>query len=159
MNCDFIKVGKSKFGKGVFARSNILKGQTILTLEGGLVIFSDTTKMGIQESYPIQIDIDKYINPLKPFCYINHSCEPNCGIKEGCHLVAIQDIFINDEIFYDYSTTMLEKSWEMKCLCETKSCRKVIQDFDLLPTYLQRKYLGLNIVQPFIKKQIHVRYI
>lgn len=153
MSHDLLKIGKSKFGNGVFANSIILRGERLLELTGSIVSYSDTTEMGIFESYPIQIDFDKYVIPESPFCYINHSCDPNCGIIEGRYLIAIKNIGVNEELFYDYSTTMLERSWEMECSCNSDLCRKFIQDFDLLPTQLQKYYLDFNIVQPFIRNK------
>ena len=59
----------------------------------------------------------------------------------------------DEEIFYDYSTTMDEDSWTLQCKCGSQNCRKIVKDFKFLPQELQKKYLELNIVQNFIKKQ------
>lgn len=158
MKKDNITIGNSKFGKGLFTNKEFRQGEVLFTFTGQIIHFADTVSLGEKESYPIQIDQSKYLNPDEPWCFINHSCEPNCGINSKLELVAIKEINLGDEIYFDYSTSMLERHWEMNCMCDALNCRHVIKDFDLLPDEIQNKYLALNIVQPFIKKQINDRH-
>ena len=69
-------------------------------------------------------------------------------------MFALTKIKAGEELFWDYSTSMLERRWTMQCECNEKNCRKKITDFDLLPTELQLKYLQMNIVLPFIAQLI-----
>jgi len=149
-----IIVGQSKFGKGIFANKDFNKGELIFELQGSTIKFVDTLNLGNEECYPIQIDIDKYIYLIAPYKYINHSCSPNSGIKNKTKLVALKKIKQNEEILYDYSTTMLERSWTMTCECNSKNCRKKITDFDLLPLNIQQKYIKLGIVPDYCLDEI-----
>jgi hypothetical protein len=97
----------------------------------------------------LQIGPDLYINPESPGKFINHSCDPNCGLV-NLMLTAIRDIKQGEELSYDYSTTMLERHWVMNCACGYDACRKVIEDFDMLPRERQKYYMNLGVVQPFI---------
>jgi hypothetical protein len=63
---------------------------------------------------------------------------------------ALRPIARGEEILYDYSTTMSEQRWTMQCQCGAPSCRGIIADFHDLPAELQRRYLAMRIVQPFI---------
>jgi hypothetical protein len=92
----------------------------------------------------------------KPGRYVNHSCVPNAGIKQHTQLVALRDISRGEEICYDYSTTMHENHWTMICKCGAPGCRKIVRDFRSLPEPLQRRYLDLEIVQPFIMLQLQL---
>jgi hypothetical protein len=65
-------------------------------------------------------------------------------------MFALKEINKGEELFWDYSTSMMERHWTMRCACGEKNCRKIITDFDLLPTELQLQYLRMNIVFPFI---------
>ena len=153
-----VTIGESKFGKGLFATNQFTKGLVLFIFTGQIIHFTDTVSLGDNECYPIQIDKEKYLNPDNPWCFINHSCDPNCGINSNLELVAIKNINIGDEIYFDYSTSMLERRWQMNCLCNSSNCRQIIQDFDLLPADIQLKYLNLDIVQPFIKRLINDRH-
>ncbi|RPJ09772.1 MAG: SET domain-containing protein-lysine N-methyltransferase [Spirochaetaceae bacterium] len=150
-----VSVDTSKFGKGLFSKRPFRPGDVIFTFTGKKINFLDTIRLGEIESYPIQIEKDLYLHPDEPYCFINHSCDPNCGINDNLELVAIKNIQTGEELFFDYSTSMLERHWEMDCLCNTSKCRKVIKDFDFLPHETRIKYISLNIVQPFIKQSLN----
>jgi uncharacterized protein len=150
MDSDSIEISESKFGKGLFATENIEQGTVLCKITGKPLNFQQTLLLHEKESHTLQIDFDKYILCNAPFLYSNHSCNPNCAINSAFELITLQDIKEGQELFWDYSTSMLERHWTMKCTCGEKNCRKIITDFDLLPTDLQRKYLDMNIVLPFI---------
>jgi len=149
-----ITVQDSKFGKGTFATRNISKGSPIITIRGEKLDFSDSLSLGERESYCLQVGIDSYIIAEVPFRYSNHSCDPNRGVKSQLELVALRPIAEGEEVLWDYSSSMLERHWTMRCHCGSPSCRQLIADFDLLPKHVQEYYLQLGIVLPFI-----VRYL
>lgn len=152
MESDSIEIRDSKFGKGLFATKDIELGTVLCKVTGSekeLNLYQ-TTLLGEKESHTIQIDFDKYFLCEPPFLYSNHSCNPNCGLNSKLEMFALKKIKESEELFWDYSTSMLERHWTMQCSCGEKSCRKTITDFDLLPTELQLKYLRMNIVLPFI---------
>jgi uncharacterized protein len=153
---DSIKSGTSRFGQGLFALQPFATGEIIFKFSGRKLNFLETIKLGEEECYPVQIDHDRYIYPDPPYCYINHSCDPNCGINNDLELFAITDILKGEELFFDYSTTMLERHWQMNCFCNSSNCRKLIQDFDLLPDEICRKYLDIGIVLPFIQEFMEI---
>jgi hypothetical protein len=146
------KIGRSRFGKGLIATQKILKGTTITKLrKGNPFHFQDTLGMGNKESHSLQVGPEEYIMCPTPFLYSNHSCDPNGGLTANLHMIALRDIEPGEEICWDYSTSMMERSWEMVCHCGSPLCRGVVRDFDLLPVHIQSKYLQLQIVLPFIQ--------
>ena len=56
-----IYADKCKFGKGIFAKENIQKGEEILEFSGPLINFAQTKQMGDRECVPLQIEKDIYI--------------------------------------------------------------------------------------------------
>lgn len=84
------------------------------------------------ECMPLQYNNDKYIDTEAPGKFVNHSCEPNAGIKDDFNLIALEDIKLHEEIRFDYLTTMDEDSYEMECKCNMPTCRKVVPDFKYL---------------------------
>ena len=147
---NLIEVKDSKFGKGLFAKRDLPSGAIICKAIGKELNFSDTVELHDKESHTLQVDFDKYIYCEPPFLYSNHSCEPNCGVNVNMELFTLKNIKAGEELFWDYSTSMLERHWTMQCACGKKTCRKIVTDFDLLPQKIQSKYLRLNIVFPFI---------
>ena len=150
MESESIEIRQSRFGKGLFAKRDVEEGTTLCKAEGRELNFKETVLLAERESHTLQIDFDRYILCDAPFLYSNHSCHPNCGVNQNLELFALKKIKAGAELFWDYSTSMLERHWTMPCACGEKSCRKIINDFDSLPKHLQEKYLELNIVFPFI---------
>ena len=145
-----ITIHPSRYGLGVFAGEKIREGSRIFPIKGRPVRFTDTLRMDHQESYALQVEQDRYLLCGSPFVLINHSCNPNSGIDGGLYFTAIKDIEKEEEITWDYSTSMLERHWTMRCECGEKACRKIIQDFDQLPLSIQTAYLKKGIVMPYI---------
>lgn len=71
--------------------------------------------------------------------YLNHSCEPNAGIKNNRHLVAMRPIKKGEEIVFDYAMNNID-GWKMECECGSKNCRKVVLTFDALDNETKEKY-------------------
>ena len=147
------KIDRSRFGKGLFATRPISQGTIITKLKKGIPFhFQDTLAMGNKESHSLQIGPEEYIMCPTPFLYSNHSCDPNAGLNSKLEMVAVRDIASGEEICWDYSTSMMERHWEMVCGCGSQQCREVVRDFDLLPVHVQSRYLQMQIVLPFIQE-------
>lgn len=104
----------------------------------------------------LQIDEQLYILPDPPGVFANHSCCPNAGVVHTTTLIALREIRKDEEIRFDYSTTMDEDLWTMQCLCGEPECRGVVEDFKYLPQEVQRAYLTRGIVQPFIVRKMQI---
>jgi hypothetical protein len=150
---DKIRIGDCRFGKGVFARSIIRKGEEILCFSGPLISLEEALAKGERQCDPLQIGRRLYMDIGSPGVLVNHSCEPNAGIGHDVSLVAITDIRAGEEIFYDYSTTMDEDHWTLGCLCGSALCRVNVGDFKYLPLHTRRKYLRIGIVQTYLACQ------
>lgn len=141
-------VGLSKYGKGVFAKKNIRDGETILIFRGNILSFEEAK---INRAYCLQIGIDKYYGPSGWVDdYVNHSCQPNAGLKNARTLIALQNIQKNEEITFDYSTCLHENNWTMECKCDSLHCRGMIGDFRYIPQLVQKKYLQMGVVPKWI---------
>jgi uncharacterized protein len=153
---DNIYVAPSRFGSGVFAARNIKRGEVILTFSGPIITFQQAVAMGVDEANALQIDATYYMDLEQPGRSVNHSCAPNAGIKQHTQLGALRPIRRDEEIRYDYSTTMHEDHWTMPCRCGAVQCRGVVRDFRSLPARVQQHYLDLGIVQPFIVSELQL---
>jgi uncharacterized protein len=137
-------------GLGLFANREITPGERILSIEGPLIDFAETKRRGRRECMAIQIGYNNYIDTRPPGVYVNHSCDPNTGIRNNLHLIALREIRKGQEIRYDYSTTMEEQSFTMECRCGSPRCRKVVRDFSTLPWETRQDYIAKGIVMSFI---------
>jgi hypothetical protein len=149
-------IGQTHLGKAVFAARPFKKGDVLTQFTGPRIHKKKVPKRytGEADRY-LQYDKEYYLGPSGGVDdLINHSCDPNAGLKfkgGDVLLVALRDIEVGEEVMWDYSTTMFENGWQMRCECKTKKCRKIIGDFLLLDPRLQARYRRLNIIPQYLK--------
>lgn len=78
----------------------------------------------------------------EPADFINHSCEPNCGMRGNSVLVALRDIEPGEAITYDYATSDGCDYDEFECACGTALCRGKVTGHDWMLPELQLRYRG-----------------
>ncbi|KKQ87855.1 MAG: Nuclear protein SET [Parcubacteria group bacterium GW2011_GWF2_38_8] len=144
-----------KYGKGVFAKKDLKKDETLIVMGGYVLDINGENRLrGFPEDKPIEISEDFSFCPLTsediklmPQHYVNHSCEPNAGWKGQVFMVAIRDIRAGEEIVYDYAMVVCSNKdsktyFKMKCKCGSKNCRKIIDEEGWKNSELQKKYKG-----------------
>jgi len=141
-------------GLGIFANRDLAPGDVILEIHGPIIDFAETKRRGPRECMAIQIGYNRYIDTQAPGVFVNHSCNPNAGVRGDKYLVALRPIPKDAEIRFDYSTTMEEQSFTMQCLCGAPDCRKIVRDFSTLPAYVKARYISEGIVMSFIPERI-----
>jgi SET domain-containing protein len=154
-----LKIEKTNYGKAVFARREFKKGDFIIEFRGKKYTREEyIKKLNPRNNHFLQIDDNLYLGPTRtPDNYINHSCNPNAGMKfqnGRVFLYAIKPIKKGAEITFDYSTSMDEDYWEMDCQCGSRNCRRKVRDFKYLPEDTREKYIKLGIVPDFILKNL-----
>jgi SET domain-containing protein len=141
-------------GRGVFAGERIARGAVVMVYGGPVLRYAETTP----QTLAVQIGPDRYLGASGGYDdYVNHSCEPNCGLViEGMRveLVAMREIEEGEELYFDYSTTMDEDDFEMPCRCGAAACRGVVRDFKHLPEGVKRKYLELGVVPEYNRRYV-----
>jgi hypothetical protein len=146
-------VAECDVGRGVFASRAYRVGEHILTFAGEKFERSHPIHDTPQGANLLQVGPRNYILPRPVGLYVNHSCNPNAGLRGTRSLIAIQEIAVGDEIRFDYSTNMDEDLWTMRCACHEPACRGVVADFKLLPEELRARYLRLGIVPGFVARR------
>jgi hypothetical protein len=72
-----VRIGKVSYGLGVFAFAFIPDGTPLGRIQGKIINDPD-----YGSDYCISAGDGKVLEPGPPFCYLNHSCEPNCQIMQ-----------------------------------------------------------------------------
>ena len=86
-------------GKGLFANCKINEGDIIGSIKYNPVKEDGPYVLWVSDELGIQVDCD-----LK---YINHNAKPNACYCEDLQVVALEDIFIGEEITHDYGDDWL----------------------------------------------------
>jgi len=145
-----IRIDETSVGRGVFVTRPYAAGEEILVFTGPVIDFEASVAKGERECDAYQIMPNRYLDLDAPGVFINHSCDPNTGIRDDIRLVALRDLHPGEEIRFDYSTTMDEDHWEMECRCGSPACRGLIRDFKWLPLELKLELMSRGIVPRFL---------
>ncbi len=131
-------------GKGVFANGPIKKGEVVTSFEGDL--FWAKKLSDVPNSSPRKV-LDCAIQVARNWWqesngaghWMNHSCDPNCGLLGTNLIVAMRDIRKGEHLAFDYAMTENSDGW-MRCRCGAPNCRKMIHGYRYLPKEIKRKY-------------------
>lgn len=133
-------------GRGIFAVELIRKGEVVF-IKGGHILRRDQLfSSGAINSY-LPIDDEYFLgatsmdeeDEIKLF--INHSCDPNCGIRGEITFVAIRDIHAGEELTIDYAFVDNE-DYSFECTCGASCCRSTVTGRDWRLKHIQDKYFG-----------------
>ncbi len=131
-------------GTGLFIAKDANKNSLIAHLKGKLSVLEKnlfhTPKGAAMHPDWVAISMSQWIDPKPPFKYLNHSCDPSCGVKGKVSLYSLRKLKAGDEITIDYSTIEVDPFWKMKCCCGSRNCRKIIRSVEYLPKATFRKY-------------------
>lgn len=136
----------SKKGEGVFATKSFKVGDIVMV---GVI----KERVNGNHSHASQIGEYEYVLHAGLISKVNHSCDPNCGIRvneTGAHdFVAIRNISINEEITFDYAMRNYNVDYFPKqCMCGSKRCRGKITGWKDLPGEKKKHYEGF--VAPYL---------
>lgn len=136
-------------GRGLFARESIAAGE-IVCVKGGAIMDLASFALVRDQVTPaeIQIEDDLYIAPrgaeeveANILC-LNHSCDPNVGVRGQITFAAMRDISAGAELTIDYAMIDGDPSERMQCSCGAPTCRRTITGDDWRLKDLQDRYRG-----------------
>jgi hypothetical protein len=132
---------------GVFATRGFAAGETVMLGVPG-------RPAPANHSHANQVSLDAWVfeDGLGPL--VNHSCDPNCGVRvneavEGFDFVALRPIAAGDEITFDYAMrNYVIEHFPERCLCAAEECRGVVTGWRDLPA--ERKAAYGELVAPYL---------
>lgn len=133
-------------GFGLYANRPIKAGE-LLCMWGGDIVSREQLDVcdPNHQMHSVQVAEGLYMVPYgeaELADYVNHSCEPNAGIKGQVAVVAMRDIDTGDEVTFDYAMTDASDYDEFDCACGTASCRGKVTGRDWMRADLQDRYKG-----------------
>jgi len=136
----------SEKGEGIFATKSFKVGDIVMV---GII----KEVLNGNYSHASQITENKHVLYEGLISRVNHSCDPNCGIRvneTGAHdFVAIKDISVNEEITFDYAMRNYSIDYfPKKCMWGSKRCRGRITGWKDLPDEKKKEYEGF--VAPYL---------
>jgi hypothetical protein len=143
-------------GHGSVAAEYILAGEVIAAFGGRCVSRHELDLLPVsQQVRSIQIEDQLFLAGApepEPADFINHSCEPNCGMHGNAVLVAMRDIAPGEALVYDYAMSDGSDYDEFECACGSVQCRGKISGNDWMIPELQLRYRGS--FSPYLAQRI-----
>ena len=151
-----VRAMPDKGGFGVYAIEAVTAGE-IVSVWGGYVVTAQQLALLPHEvqQHSVQLEEGLYsatIGGAETADFINHSCEPNLGLRGQITLVALRDIEVGEEVCFDYAMTDCTPYDEFECHCGLPSCRRVITGNDWKLSELWAKYAGY--FSPYLQRRI-----
>lgn len=125
-------------GLGVFASKPFKEGVLVVVGRLERIVKGRT-------DYSFQVEVNKHVQLDKPARLINHSCEPNLGVRNnkfgGYSFVAIKNIGAGEELTWDYCMTeFVSIAVKDNCMCRSNKCRTRISGYVCLPIDVKNRY-------------------
>jgi uncharacterized protein len=134
-----VRIGPSAHGRGVFCLRQFAARQLIGRVRGTIMEDPD-----YGSDYCMQLGEDRALEPGPPFCYLNHSCHPNCALVEyevertdgttadpELWVETLTEIAPGEQMTIDYCWPAAEA---IPCRCGSPDCRGCI----VAPDQLER---------------------
>ena len=105
----------------------------------------------------LQIDVDLWQIPamggFETGDFINHSCDPNCGMLDSVRVISMRDIAVDEPLTLDYAMVNNGKR-DLNgdcflCKCGASTCRRTITGKD----YKMVGYRYLDFLSPFVREK------
>lgn len=145
-----LRVGRTRVGKGVFAGRSFPDCAVIGEITGEII-----DDAGYGSEYCFDVGDGLHLEPVAPFRFVNHSCEPNCefdyfecsnrpGEEPRTHafLIALRDIKQGEELTIDYNWSVAAA---IPCRCQASSCRGWVVSRDSIDELADRQDQSLLV--------------
>ncbi len=133
-------------GDGVFATCSVRAGETVMVGE-------IERPLPGNHSHATQVGLTEYVQLGGLGSKVNHSCDPNCGIRVndagGPDLVARRNIRAGEELTFDYAMRNYSvEHFPSSCRCGAARCRGRVTGWKDLPEESKAAYRGF--VAPYL---------
>jgi len=142
-------------GRGVFAKEPVRAGE-VVAIWGGEVVTRDWLRSQGPEVIRVSLQVEENAFLVSgregPADWVNHSCDPNAGMRGQIVLVAMRDIAPDEEVCYDYAMTDSSEYDVIDCRCGSPRCRGRITGRDWRKPEIARAYDGF--FSPYLQLRI-----
>ncbi len=133
-------------GRAAFAERLLVGGTVVATFGGRACTGTELARFSPERvSRSLQVDDDLFfVGPAdaEPGDFFNHSCQPNCGMRNATQVVTMREIAPGEELTFDYVMTDTAPYDEFTCKCGVTQCRGFVRSGDWKRDDLRKRYEG-----------------
>jgi hypothetical protein len=144
-----------KGGRTLVAREPIGPGELVVVFGGEVVHASQLEKLSPAERLlTLQVEEELYLVSARDGAadWVNHSCDPNCGMSGQIALVALRPLEPGEEICFDYAMSDGTPYDQFPCGCGAATCRGWVSGDDWQRPELWERYRGH--FSPYLQRRI-----
>jgi hypothetical protein len=144
-----------KGGRSLVAREAIEADEVVVVFGGEVVQAAQLDKLTPAERLlTLQVEEGLYLVSSHdgPADWVNHSCEPNCGLRGQIALVAMRRLQPGEEICFDYAMSDGTPYDQFTCRCGAAKCRGRVDGDDWRDPELWERYRGY--FSPYLQRRI-----
>ena len=142
-------------GNGIVAVDDVEAGEVVAVFGGEIFDASAFSSLPREKArLGLQVDNDYFLvsQVEGPGDWVNHSCDPNLGLRGQIVLVALRSISLGEELCFDYAMSDGDAHESFDCGCGTLQCRKKISGDDWRCPTLWSRYEGY--FSPYLARRI-----
>jgi hypothetical protein len=130
--------------RAAFAAAPIEAGEVVAVWGGEVIDGLELATRAGSNFNTVQVEEGLYLTSTipGPADWINHSCDPNLGIRGQIVLVAMRPIAAGEELAFDYAMTDGSDYDVFDCACGAPLCRGRIDGNGWMLPELQARYRG-----------------
>lgn len=140
----------------MFATRRVEAGERLAVWGGRVVDRAELDGLSAEaRSLTLQVEEGLYLAPVDepdPADFVNHSCDPNAGLRGQITLVALRPIEAGEEVCFDYAMSEGSDYDEFACSCGTERCRGRVTGDDWRRPELRARYAGY--FSPYLARRI-----
>jgi len=139
-------------------REPVAKGELVVVWGGEAVHAAQLDALSPAERLlTLQVEEDLYLVSAHdgPGDWVNHSCNPNCGLSGQIALVAMRRLEPGEEVCFDYAMSDGSPYDQFSCGCGTLECRGRISGDDWSRPELWKRYRGY--FSPYLQRRIDAK--
>ena len=148
----------SKGGRTLVARETILPDEVVVVFGGEVVPAGELDALSpAQRLLTLQVEEGLYLvsGHDGPADWVNHSCDPNCGLRGQIALVAMRRLEPGEEVTFDYAMSDGTPYDQFQCRCGAPSCRGAVSGEDWSRPELWERYRGY--FSPYLQRRIDAK--
>jgi len=125
------EVSETNFGRGLCATRDLIAGEIVEQYVGPVMRFAELPEEEVP--FVMWVGPNKWLIPQGNSRYINHSCDPNCGLTTRREVITRRSVKKGESLCISYNVSTEDGDWHprwtFKCYCGVYFCQGLVDRY------------------------------